>query len=1216
MSKTLGLDLGTNSIGWAIVERDAASTVLVDMGVHIFQEGVNRVKGNEEPTVKTRTAARASRRHYFRRRLRKIELLKILVEQGWCPFLSPEELKAWKETKKFPLNPEFLEWLRTDDNDGCNPYTDRHRCLNEALDLNVRKDRYALGRALYHINQRRGFLSNRKDQGESEEDGKVKTAIGDLDKEMRAAGYEYLGDYFFHLYGTGDHIRRRYTDRKEHYLKEFKAISAKQNLARSLVQRLYDAIFYQRPLKSQKGSVGKCPFEPSKSRCQLSHPDFEEFRMLSFINNIRIARPGDVEMRPLSADEKAMILPLFYRKSKENFDFADISKKLAGKGQVPQFDNGRGDVVIDVFRFNFRDSTNVCGCPVTAQFISLFGEDWRNAICEQYLLAGEKSETRIIDDVWHVLTDFDDDDRLLEWAMSKLQMNEEDAKSFVAIRMPQGYASLSLCAIRKIVPWLRSGYRYDEAVMLANVKAVLPLSVKGDVARLDEVMAAVVNDVTSYVPDAGIKNDSKIRKIEEDIVNLGIYDIDMDKLYHPSMIEVYPKARPNREGKVLLGSPRTDSIRNPMAMRALFRLRALINELIEEGKIDKDTKINIELSRNLNDFNTRRAIELLQRDNEKRRAAYKKAISEYYAEQGLNCEPSEDDLLKYELWEEQKHVCLYTGMQIPLSGFLGASPRFDIEHTVPRSRGGDDSKANKTLCECRFNREVKKGRLPSELANWEDVLARLGETDFEDKIDSLRKDISKATRSAKAAADKDSKDRAIQRRHMARMQMDYLNDKVKRFKMRDVPEGFSKRQGVDIGIIGRYARMYMQTVFDKVYTVKGEATSEFRKMWGLQDNYSKKERVNHTHHCIDAITIACISNAEYDLWTQYKCDEELYSLGSGKRPVMPKPWRTFTEDIKSISDTLLVSHYTADNILKQTKKVMRNRGVIQRNADGTPKYQKGDTARGSLHLQTFYGAIKKDDEIKYVVRKELASLAEKDIKNIVDDVVRAKVMAAVEQDGMSALQGTIWMNEEKQIPIKKVRLYALSVTNPLHLKEHRFKSDAEHKREYYVANENNYAMAIYEGKDVKGKVRRSFRLINNLEASRMTEMGLKGFVGDRDGKGYRLLCILKIGTMVIFYENDRSEVINLSSEEVSRRLYKTVGISKMKVQQYEFGTLTFLHHEEARASTDIKYRNGTWSSRDEYRPKIGIYHTQFNALVEGHDFTLTKTGGIKFIVHD
>ena len=291
---------------------------------------------------------------------------------------------------------------------------------------------------------------------------------------------------------------------------------------------------------------------------------------------------------------------------------------------------------------------------------------------------------------------------------------------------------------------------------------------------------------------------------------------------------------------------------------------------------------------------------------------------------------------------------------------------------------------------------------------------------------------------------------------------------------------------------------------------------------------------------------------------------------------------------------------------------------VARMTYGSGRSEKKDGGEGYIGLleDTTYDEIKKDDEIRYVVRKELSSLAEKDIKNIVDDVVRAKVSAAFEKNGISALQGDVWMNEEKHIPIKKVRLFVPSVTNPLHLKEQRFKSDAEYKREYHVANESNYAMAIYEGKDGKGKIRRSFKLINNLEASGLVKMGVKDIVGSHDEKGYQLLCTLKIGTMVIFYENDREEVINATSEEIAKRLYKTVGLSKMKVKQYEFGSLVFLHHEEARASTEIKYNNGAWSSRDEYRPKIGIYHTQLKALVEGSDFIMSKTGKITFLRND
>lgn len=53
MAKILGLDLGTNSIGWAITEQHEDGYTLLDHGVDIFQEGVNRTKSGEEPMVKT-----------------------------------------------------------------------------------------------------------------------------------------------------------------------------------------------------------------------------------------------------------------------------------------------------------------------------------------------------------------------------------------------------------------------------------------------------------------------------------------------------------------------------------------------------------------------------------------------------------------------------------------------------------------------------------------------------------------------------------------------------------------------------------------------------------------------------------------------------------------------------------------------------------------------------------------------------------------------------------------------------------------------------------------------------------------------------------------------------------------------------------------------------------------------------------------------------------
>jgi CRISPR-associated endonuclease Csn1 len=155
MARILGIDLGTNSIGWAITEQQDDNYTLLDKGVDIFQEGVAREKSEEKPMVQTRTDARSLRRHYYRRRLRKIELLKVLIANNLCPYLSEDMLYDWRYKKQYPLDDEFMLWLRSSDSD--NPYADRYTTLTQTLDLSTKDGRYTLGRALYHLGQRRGF---------------------------------------------------------------------------------------------------------------------------------------------------------------------------------------------------------------------------------------------------------------------------------------------------------------------------------------------------------------------------------------------------------------------------------------------------------------------------------------------------------------------------------------------------------------------------------------------------------------------------------------------------------------------------------------------------------------------------------------------------------------------------------------------------------------------------------------------------------------------------------------------------------------------------------------------------------------------------------------------------------------------------------------------------------------------------------------------------
>ena len=1216
MAKILGLDLGTNSIGWAITEQQDDNYTLSDKGVDIFQEGVARTKSGEEPMVKTRTDARALRRHYFRRRLRKIELLKVLIANDLCPYLDKEQLDNWRYKKQYPLNGEFMLWLRSSDSN--NPYADRYKALTEQLNLSVTADRYTLGRVLYHLAQRRGFLSNRKE--ESSDDGAVKGAIKKLDEDMTAAGCEYLGEFYYKLFCAGEKIRTGdgygYAGRISHYEKEFKVICEKQNLSEELQKALHRAIFFQRPLKSQKGLVGNCTFEKDKARCPISHPRFEEFRMLCLINNIKIKTPADSELRMLNADEVQLIEPLFYRKSKEHFDFEDIAKKLAG-GKKNSYAH-IADKVDAPYKFNYKMSQNVSGSPLTAALRNLFGEDWLSTMSSVYIKGEGKTESQILNDVWHVLFSFDDDDKLKEWAKTNLQLNDEQAETFADIKVKQGYAALSLNAINKILPYLRGGYRYDEAVFIANLPAVVPQ----EMWKNENTRNAIIKDICSLLDEFAenplYRHLTKKQAIDNMLLdNYVISYNDSALLYEPSNIETYPQAQPNREGLLLLGSPRTSSVRNPMAMRALFRLRVLVNQLLKEGKIDKTTKINIEFARGLNDANMRNAIERYQRENEKNRATYAADIAKLYKEQcGVDITPTEDDILKYQLWIEQNKLCLYTGESISICDFIGANPKYDIEHTVPRSRGGDNSQMNKTLCQADFNRRIKREKLPAELANHAEIMAHIEQLGWDKEIEKLEKQIYGCDCSVKSATTKESKDKAIRDRHYLRMRLSYLRGKLSRFTMIEVPEGFSNRQGVDIGIIGRYAKMYLETIFDRVYTVKGATTADFRKMWGLQEEYAKKERVNHIHHCIDAITIACIGSGAYSKWAQFQRDTERYYWHRENKPVFDKPWPTFTEDVKAIADELLVSHHTANNLPKHSRKKLRIRGKVQYNAEGKPIYVQGDTARASLHQQTFYGAIKRDDEIKYVVRKPLDALQPADVDKIVDEAVRACVKAAIEREGFKeAMSKPICFNEAKGVYIKKVRIYTPSVTSPIHLKKQQMLSRFDYKQDYYVANDGNYCMAIYEGVDAKGKTKRSFQIINNLEATKFYNGKTSRYdlVPQSDENDFPLKCILRTGTMVLFYEKSAEELYECSRAELTKRLYKVTGMSEQVVSgQYHYGTFTFRHHQEARPAGELKAKGGEYKQNEEYRPIIGLKHTQLNALVEGYDFELTVTGEIKF----
>ena len=185
----------------------------------------------------------------------------------------------------------------------------------------------------------------------------------------------------------------------------------------------------------------------------------------------------------------------------------------------------------------------------------------------------------------------------------------------------------------------------------------------------------------------------------------------------------------------------------------------------------------------------------------------------------------------------------------------------------------------------------------------------------------------------------------------------------------------------------------------------------------------------------------------------------------------------------------------------------------------------------------------------------------------------------------------------------------------------RRQSKHEYKRQYHVQNDRNYMMAIYVGHDKKGKEKREFELINNITAANFYRKSNDKVPTDnqlvplRSKSGFELRYKLKIGTMVLLYENSPEEVWELDRKNLQKRLYKVTGMSSMLLREKDYyGTLDLVHHQEARPSSEVKKKNGEFHSYEEFRSGIRMLHTQFKALVQGVDFEINNLGEIRRLI--
>ena len=449
--KVLGLDLGSNSIGWALLEEiDKRPQSIIDLGCRIFSKAVE----DKTPTPKnvSRRNARLTRRVLQRRSRRKQRMLRYLISLG----LLPESLRN-------DHSPEITL------NSIGDPYELRARALDDPL------EKYELGRIFLHFVQRRGFLSNRKTilgdlvddpdviavlaEAEEEEDTSTEQAKEETlfkkqisvlrqtiaDKKCRTLG-EYLSTVKAPLTRrnrthAGGHLR---TDRQM-YREELDLIWQEQSkytpvLSDEVKEQIENIIFFQRPLKLRSDRIGKCSLEPKNNRASIARLECQRFRYLQDISNLQYMLPSEDEFTKLNDQEKEKLVSLF--ESKGVVSFTDVKKALDLKRNV---------------KINIEEGGNK----------KLKGNLTSSIIRNAYPGWDKLDTSKRVALVEDILT-IEKKTILKKRLTGHWKLSPEIAVELCMLEFEPGHMNLSLKAINKLLPFLEKGMLFNEARVQAG----------------------------------------------------------------------------------------------------------------------------------------------------------------------------------------------------------------------------------------------------------------------------------------------------------------------------------------------------------------------------------------------------------------------------------------------------------------------------------------------------------------------------------------------------------------------------------------------------------------------------------------------------------------------------------------------------------------------------------------------------------------------------
>ncbi len=1060
-SYRFGFDVGTNSLGWCVLELDSKGVpcAIENAGVRIFTDGRN---DKTKTTLKaSRREARSARRRRDRFKQRQHFLLAEMIKSG----LFPESESERKALQK--LDPLQL----------------RHEALHEKLEP------HRIGRALFHLNQRRGFRSNRKSQSDQSEKGKVADSVRKLLEQMHLVDQELSKEEYKNLKKEEQKLAReeKVRQKKQAFEKlsadrtisfgsflwqrrknneptrarpnadsklydlyptremledEFDKIWEKQSgyhsnlLTESLKDRLHSVIFTQRKLKAP--AIGRCAYITSEYRAYRALPTIQRYRIYQEVNNLSWLDYQGTHQLTDHREARDEIINLLEKPTAKKVPFSKMKNILKKHGLAE-----------GSFNFNLeRSNRNHLVGNYTSFKMSnedCVGKEWYNWTPEK--------QDGFVD---LILNDSLEDEEVLSQLTQDYGLSETAADFSMNAQLDEGTASISLRTARLLIEKMK------------NKSLIQPHAIK-EVAQENDCFT------DPY---------TKARECEL-LPELPYYG----KAFENS--HIIPGMRNLEDKKDNLKF--FGGVSNPTVHIALNQIRHVVNELI--GRYGHPRSIAIELARNLPAGKKKRGeIEEQNKKNQEKNEELDKILEQHGKKR------NHENRLRFRLWEEldkdpNGRLCPFTGRKIGIADLFDGST--EIEHLLPISKTLDDSRANKVICSRKANRD-KDNQTPFEAFggnpngyNWGEILER-----------ARRLPESKQWRFQKNAFDIWKRDH----------------------------DDFLARHLNDTRYIGRMAREYLENICPngKIDVLTGRLTAMLRINWGLEsvlqcadklpkEQREKKNRDDHRHHAIDAIVVGMTTRSVLQKVATAAAQAEKMDLctifpkdSTGRSPI--DPWSEFQRHVINVIRKIVVSH---------------KRKVKSRN---------GGATTGQLHNDGAYGIASNADNTglqKVVVRRPIKKFkTEKHIQAIRDPVLREDFATAFSAGGV---EGIISLAKERGI--RSLRCTKNLTVIPI--------KDRVGNPYKAVAGHSNWGVEIYEyPKGHKQEGKWISEVISTFEANS------KGFQPGQTKKPHpaaRLVMRLQINDCVTIKNNDITEILRLqkaSSNELTWAPHHEANVDK------------------------------------------------------------------------